>query len=72
MEGTLRCIPPTTLNKSIIFNNKIANTPKHIANCSTKQFTYSVNTQHTKQTDPLTKPQKTYKDTTSHSPLLRS
>ena len=31
--------PPTILSKSISFNNKIANTPKHIANCFTKQFT---------------------------------
>ena len=61
--------PPTTHNNSITFNNKIANTPKHIANCFTKQFT---NTQHTKQTDPLTGQHKTYKDTTLHSPLLRS
>ena len=61
--------PPTTLNNSITFNNKITNTPKHITNCFTKQFT---NTQHTKQTDPLTEQHKTYKDTTSHSPLLRS
>ena len=28
-----------TLNTSITFNNKIATTPKHIANCFTKQFT---------------------------------
>ena len=61
--------PSTTLNKSITFNNKITNTPNYIANCFTKQFT---NTQHTKQIDPLTEQHKTYKDTTSHSPLLRS
>ena len=30
------------------------------------------NTQHTKQTDPLIGQYKTYKDTTLHSPLLRS
>ena len=40
-----------TRNTSITFNNKIATTPKHIENCFTKQFT---NTQHTRQTDPLT------------------
>ena len=40
-----------TLNTSITFNNKKATTPKHIANCFTKQFT---NTQHTKKTDTLT------------------
>ena len=33
---------PTTHNNSITFNNKIANTPKHIANCFTKQFTNTV------------------------------
>ena len=31
-----------TLTKSITFNNKIANTPKHIANCFTKQFTNTI------------------------------
>ena len=31
-----------TLNTSITFNNKIATTPKHIANCFTKQFTNTV------------------------------
>ena len=36
--------PPTTLNNSITFKNKITNTPKHIANCFYKQFT------NTKQT----------------------
>ena len=34
--------PLPTLNTSIIFNNKIATTPKHIANCFTKQFTNTV------------------------------
>ena len=58
----------TTLNTSITFNNKIA-TPKHIANCFTKQFT---NTQHTQQTDTLTEQHTTYKHTTSHSLLPRS
>ena len=33
---------PHTLNTSITFNNKIAITPKHIANCFTKQFTNTV------------------------------
>ena len=51
-------------NTSITFKNNIATTPKHIANCFTKQFT---NTQHTKQTDTLTE-----QHTTSHSLLLRS
>ena len=31
-----------TLNTSITFNNKIPTTPKHIANCVTKQFTNTV------------------------------
>ena len=34
-----------------------------------KQFT---NMQHIKQADPLTEKHKTYKDTTLHSPFLRS
>ena len=34
--------PPPTLNTSITFSNKIATTPKHIANCFTKQFTNTV------------------------------
>ena len=34
--------PPHTLKTSITFNNKIATTPKHIANCFTKQFTNTV------------------------------
>ena len=32
----------TTTHTSITFNNKIATTPKHIANCFTKQFTNTV------------------------------
>ena len=63
IHGLSNRAPPTTRN------NKITSTHKHIANCFTKQFT---NTQHTKQTDPLTGQHKTYKDTTLHSPLLRS
>ena len=34
--------PPPTLNTPITFNNKITTTPKHIANCFTKQFTNTV------------------------------
>ena len=34
--------PPTTHNNFITFNNKIANTPKHIAKCFTNQFTNTV------------------------------
>ena len=69
IHGLSNKAPPHILNTSITFNIKIATTPKHIANCFNKQFT---NTQHTKQTDPLTEQHKTYKDTTSHSLLLRS
>ena len=43
----------------------VTNTPKHIANFFVKQLT---NTQHPKQTDPLTGQRKTYKDTTLHTP----
>ena len=69
IHGLSNRAPPHTLYTSITFNNKIATTPKHIATCFTKQFT---NKQHTKQTDPLTEQHTTYKDTTSHSVLLRS
>ena len=69
IPGLSNRAPPTILNNSITFNNKMTNTPKHIANCFTKQFT---NTQHTKQIYPLTGQHKIYKDTTLHSPLLRS
>ena len=34
--------PPPILNTSITFSNKTATTPKHIANCFTKQFTNNV------------------------------
>ena len=47
IHGLSNRAPPHTLNTSITFNNKIATTPAHIANCFTKQFT---STQHTKQT----------------------
>ena len=50
IHGLFNRAPSPTLNTSITFNNKIATTPKHIANCFTKQFT---NTQHTRQTDRL-------------------
>ena len=63
INGLSNRAPPNILNNSITFNNKITNTPKHIANCFTKQFR---NTQHTKQTDPLTGQHITYKDTTLH------
>ena len=50
IQGLSNRAPPSTLNTSLTFNNKIT-TPNHIANCFNKQFT---NTQHTRQTDPLT------------------
>ena len=39
IHGLSNRAPPPTLNTSITFNNKIATTTKHIANCFTKQFT---------------------------------
>ena len=41
-HGLSNRAPQTTLNNSITLNNKITNTPKHIANCFTKQFTNTV------------------------------
>ena len=35
IHGLSNRAPPPTLNTSITFNNKIASTPKHIANCFT-------------------------------------
>ena len=58
--------------RTITFNNKIETTSKHIANCFTNNSQTLSNTQHTKQTDTLTEQHTTYKDTTSHSLLLRS
>ena len=42
IHGLSNRAPPHTLNTSITFNNKIATTPKHIANCFIKQFTNTV------------------------------
>ena len=69
IHGLSNRAPPPTLNTSITFSNKIATTPKHIANYFTIQFT---NTQHTRQTDTLTEQHIKYKDITSHSLQLRS
>ena len=72
LEGHTWSIQQSTTTHTKHIHNiqqKIATTPKHIANCFTKQFT---NMQHTKQTDTLTEQHTTYKDTTSHSLLLRS
>ena len=42
IHGLSNRAPPHTLNTSITINDKIATTPKHIANCFTKQFTNTV------------------------------
>ena len=42
IHGLSNRAPQTTHNNSITFNNKITYTPKHIANCFTKQFTNTV------------------------------
>ena len=42
IQGLSNRTAPHTLNPSITFNNKIAITHKHIANCFTKQFTNTV------------------------------
>ena len=63
-------VPPHTLKTSITFNNKIATTPKHIANCLTKQFTNTVKHATHKTNRHINRA--TYKDTTSHSLLLMS
>ena len=70
IHGLSNGAPPTTLNNFITFNNKITNTL--IVNCFTNTNSQKLlNTQHTKQTDPLTGQHKTYKNTTLHSPHLR-
>ena len=65
IHGLSNRAPPTTHNNSITFNNKITNTPKHIANCFTKQFTNPV--KHATQTNPLTGQHKTYNITLTTS-----
>ena len=51
IHGLSNRAPPHTLNTSITFNNKIATTPTHIANCFTKQFThYQARNTQNKQT----------------------
>ena len=54
IHGLSNRAPPHTLNTSITFNNKIATTPKHIANCFTKQFANTVKYATHKKTDTLT------------------
>ena len=43
IHGLSKKAPPPTLNTYIPFNNEIATTLKHIANCFTKQFINTVN-----------------------------
>ena len=42
IHGLSKTAPPPAINTSITFSNKIATTPKHIANCFTKPFTNTV------------------------------
>ena len=72
IHGLSNRAPPHTLNTSITFNNIIATTPTHIANCFTKQFTNTVKHATHKTNRQLTEQHTTYKDTTLHSLLLRS
>ena len=44
IHGIFNRAPPSTLNTSITFNNKIATTPKNIANCFTKQICFGEDT----------------------------
>ena len=60
IHGLSNRAPPATLNRSITFNSKITNTPKHIANCFTKQFTNTVK-HATHKTDTLTEQHTTNK-----------
>ena len=59
IHGLSNRTPSLTLNTSITFNNKLTTTHKNILNCFIKQFT---NTQHTRQTNPLTEQYIKYKD----------
>ena len=70
IHGLSNRAPPHTLNTSITFNNKIATTPTHIANCFTKQFTNTIKHATHKTNRHINRA--TYKDTTLHSLLLRS
>ena len=69
IHGISNRAPPHTLNTAIIFNNKIAITPKHIANYFTK---FTITVKHARQTDTPTEQHTEYKAITSHSPQLRS
>ena len=53
IHGLFNRAPPPTLNTSITFSNKTATTPKHIANCFTKQFTNTVKHATNRQTYTL-------------------
>ena len=58
IHGLSNRAPPHTLNTSITFNNKIATTPKQIANCFTKQFTNTVKNTQNKRTHQLSNTQR--------------
>ena len=64
-KTTYPTAPPPTLNTSITFNNKLATTPKHFANCFTKQFT---NTTH-KTNSYINRATHKYKDIILHAQL---
>ena len=72
IHGLSNRAPTPTLNTSITFNNKIATTPKHIANCFTKQFTTTVKYATHKTNISLTEQHIKYKDITPDSQQLRS
>ena len=64
--------PPPTLNNSITFNNKITNTPKHIANCFTEQFTNTVKHATHKTNKSIDRSIQKIQENTLHLPQLRS
>ena len=72
IHGLSNRAPPHTLNTSITFNNKIATTPKHIANCFTKQFTNTVKHATHKTNRHINRATHNTQGYTSHSLLLRS
>ena len=72
IHGLSNRAPPLTLNTSITFSNKTATTPKHIAYCFPKQFTNTVEHETNKTNRYINRATQKYKDTTSHSLLLRS
>ena len=63
IHGLSNRAPPATLNRSITFNNK-KNTPKHIANSFTKQFTNTAEHAIHKTNISINRETQTYKNTT--------